>query len=98
MAVKHQHLDDYVQVWDGNCFATMHKDEAAEKEAVGVLQITTNLRAADLKTRAELTKNKPSKAAQTKVVLPPGVEQPTEPKGKGGRKPKGYSTRQMKAE
>lgn len=86
MSVSNEHLRDTCQVWDGLTYSVMSLREAKKLEKQGVVQITTNLQAKDLKSAEEFNQAR-------EALLPPGVE--PEPKKKRTRKT--YKTREMKA-
>jgi hypothetical protein len=99
MPVSNAHLRNAVQVWDGLSYRIMGEKDAKKAEKDGLVQITTNLQAKDLKTAAEFDKAREAKAKakvkpKTKTrQVKADVDAPLPGVGK-----QTYKTREMKAE
>lgn len=97
MPVSNEHLKNTVQTWDGLSYRIMDIDEARKAEKDGLLQITTNLQARDLKTAAEFNVMRETKA-RTKTKRKSKVMKAKDDAGLPGVDDQTYKTREMKAE
>ena len=93
MPVSHEHLKATVQTWDGLTYNMMPTKEAEKLEREGLIQITTNLSASQLKHAAEFNAAREARAAK---ALEAELNEPAKSAPRRAAK-KTYNTRQMKS-